>query len=69
MLTLATCQLEFAEASPSLVAREPEPGEEYGKGVVFYMRDRQIVGILLWNIFNRMTVARKVGIPFFGKST
>ncbi|XP_043912944.1 apoptosis-inducing factor 1, mitochondrial isoform X2 [Protopterus annectens] len=38
----------------------PEQGEDYGKGVVFYMRDRVIVGIVLWNIFNRMPIARKI---------
>ncbi|XP_063236557.1 apoptosis-inducing factor 1, mitochondrial isoform X2 [Bacillus rossius redtenbacheri] len=34
--------------------------EEYGKGVVFYLRDSAVVGILLWNVFNRMSVARQV---------
>jgi programmed cell death 8 (apoptosis-inducing factor) len=45
-------------------AAEPQPGEDYGKGVVFYMRDKQIVGILLWNVFNRMAIARKVCYKF-----
>ena len=34
--------------------------ESFGKGVVFYMRDKVVVGILLWNIFGRMPVARKI---------
>lgn len=34
--------------------------EKYGKGVVFYMKDDRIVGILLWNVFNRISIARKV---------
>lgn len=34
--------------------------EKYGKGVIFYMRDDRIVGILLWNVFNRISIARKV---------
>ena len=33
---------------------------EYGKGVVFYTQGKRIVGILLWNIFNRMPIARKI---------
>ena len=59
-----------SEASPSgkeAVFRhssDPHPpteGEQYGKGVVFYLRDKQVVGLLLWNVFNRMPIARKVG--------
>lgn len=34
--------------------------ENYGKGVVFYMQGDKIVGILLWNVFNRISIARKV---------
>ena len=34
--------------------------EDYGKGVIFYMRDERIVGILMWNIFNRISIARKI---------
>ncbi|XP_068104176.1 apoptosis-inducing factor 1, mitochondrial [Hyperolius riggenbachi] len=37
-----------------------QQGESYGKGVVFYLRDNVVVGIVLWNIFNRMPVARKI---------
>uniref|UniRef100_A0A914XKL1 Apoptosis-inducing factor 1, mitochondrial n=1 Tax=Plectus sambesii TaxID=2011161 RepID=A0A914XKL1_9BILA len=38
----------------------PKAGEDYGKGVVFYLKGKQIVGIVLWNVFNRMPVARKI---------
>lgn len=34
--------------------------DDYGKGVIFYVRDNVVVGIVLWNIFNRMSVARQV---------
>lgn len=34
--------------------------DDYGKGVVFYLRDEKVVGILLWNVFNRINIARKV---------
>ncbi|XP_059483923.1 apoptosis-inducing factor 1, mitochondrial [Neocloeon triangulifer] len=40
--------------------RGPKDGEDYGKGVVFYLRDDIVVGIVLWNVFNRMSVARQV---------
>jgi programmed cell death 8 (apoptosis-inducing factor) len=46
-------------SSPSSL-EEPKAGEDYGKGVVFYLKGKQIVGIVLWNVFNRMPVARKV---------
>lgn len=41
------------------------PGTEaearrYERGVVFYLRERRVVGVLLWNLFNRMHVARQV---------
>lgn len=35
-------------------------GDDFGKGVIFYLRDDTVVGILLWNVFNRMNVARQV---------
>ena len=43
------------------VPQVPTQGEDYGKGVIFYLRDKVVVGIVLWNIFNRMPIARKVG--------
>ncbi|XP_064608308.1 apoptosis-inducing factor 1, mitochondrial-like [Liolophura sinensis] len=53
-------------ASPSMkpgkvgIPHVPSGTDEFGKGVVFYLRDKVIVGILLWNIFNKMPIARKV---------
>ncbi|XP_063859566.1 apoptosis-inducing factor 1, mitochondrial-like [Scylla paramamosain] len=38
----------------------PLKGEDYGKGVIFYLRDNIVVGIVLWNVFNRMPIARKI---------
>ncbi|XP_048839621.1 apoptosis-inducing factor 1, mitochondrial isoform X2 [Brienomyrus brachyistius] len=40
--------------------RIPQQGEDYGKGVIFYVRDKVVVGIILWNVFNRMPIARKI---------
>ncbi|XP_058789419.1 apoptosis-inducing factor 1, mitochondrial [Phymastichus coffea] len=34
--------------------------DDYGKGVVFYVRNNMVVGIVLWNIFNRMSIARQL---------
>ena len=39
----------------------PEPGSEnFGKGVIFYMQEKRVVGIVLWNIFEQMNIARQV---------
>ncbi|XP_062844694.1 apoptosis-inducing factor 1, mitochondrial isoform X3 [Trichomycterus rosablanca] len=38
----------------------PTQQESYGKGVVFYLRDKVVVGMVLWNVFNRMPIARKI---------
>ncbi|XP_009700052.1 PREDICTED: apoptosis-inducing factor 1, mitochondrial [Cariama cristata] len=48
--------------SPSIspTPQVPKQGEDYGKGVIFYLRDKVVVGIVLWNIFNRMPIARKI---------
>ncbi|BFZ14787.1 hypothetical protein BsWGS_17826 [Bradybaena similaris] len=41
--------------------RSPLDSEDYGKGVVFYLNNKKtVVGILLWNTFNRMSIARQV---------
>lgn len=34
--------------------------EDFRKGVIFYLRDEKIVGIVLWNVFNRINTARAV---------
>jgi programmed cell death 8 (apoptosis-inducing factor) len=38
----------------------PKHDENYGKGVIFYLRDDVVVGLVMWNVFNRMSVARQV---------
>ena len=42
------------------IPKQEEGSEDFGKGVVFYLRDDIVVGILLWNVFNKMPVARKI---------
>ena len=34
--------------------------EEFQKGVIFYLREQIVVGVLLWNMFGKMPLARKV---------
>ncbi|XP_056141370.1 apoptosis-inducing factor 1, mitochondrial isoform X1 [Lampris incognitus] len=41
-------------------APSPLEKDDYGKGVIFYLRDKVVVGIILWNVFNRMPIARKI---------
>lgn len=36
------------------------PTDNYSKGLVFYLKDDVIVGILLWNTFNRLNLARRI---------
>ncbi|XP_060769395.1 apoptosis-inducing factor 1, mitochondrial isoform X3 [Neoarius graeffei] len=48
--------LSIVTAAPVL----PTQQENYGKGVIFYLRDKVVVGIVLWNVFNRMPIARKI---------
>jgi programmed cell death 8 (apoptosis-inducing factor) len=42
------------------VPRPPEPGDDFGKGIVFYLRNNIVVGIVLWNVFSRMHIARRI---------
>jgi len=55
-------------ATSPVVSVTPTPTvqhtDEYGKGVIFYLRDKVVVGIILWNVFNRMPIARKVSSCF-----
>lgn len=50
------------ETIEELVSKNNESISEndYNKGVVFYLKNDVIVGIVLWNLFNRMSIARQV---------
>ena len=56
----------YLQAAASPVAKsQGKPSaldsEDYGKGIVFYLNDKaSVVGILLWNTFNKMPIARQV---------
>lgn len=48
------------ENKPNIPKLSKSGSEDFGKGVVFYLRQNKVVGILLWNIFGRTGVARKI---------
>lgn len=52
--------LDGAAMAESSVLHSPQKGEEYGKGVIFYTRDDAVVGLVLWNVFNKMPIARRI---------
>uniref|UniRef100_A0A3B4YQV9 Apoptosis inducing factor mitochondria associated 1 n=1 Tax=Seriola lalandi dorsalis TaxID=1841481 RepID=A0A3B4YQV9_SERLL len=52
--------LESEGKSELLIALVHQHKDGYGKGVIFYLRDKVVVGIILWNVFNRMPIARKI---------
>ncbi|XP_065834514.1 apoptosis-inducing factor 1, mitochondrial-like isoform X2 [Oscarella lobularis] len=33
---------------------------DFGKGIVFYMKNQKVVGVICWNIFNQIPVARRI---------
>merc|ERR1712025_1348571 len=45
---------------PAAVQSNVQDGEDYGKGVIFYLRDNKIVGFVLWNVFSKMPIARRI---------
>ncbi|CAG9823210.1 unnamed protein product [Phaedon cochleariae] len=51
---------EAAESRKHSSVADKAEGEDFGKGVIFYLRNDIIVGIVLWNVFNRMSTARQV---------
>lgn len=55
--------VERANASIRPVVRatnDDDLEDDFSKGVVFYLKDEKIVGIVLWNVFNRIHTARAV---------
>merc|ERR1712080_384011 len=51
---------DVSSATATELPHTPQGGEDYGKGVVFYLRENTVVGVLLWNVFSKMGVARKI---------
>lgn len=54
--TAVTPSVQAADATNT----EANTEDDFSKGVVFYLRDEKIVGIVLWNVFNRINTARAV---------
>ncbi|XP_074134304.1 apoptosis-inducing factor 1, mitochondrial isoform X1 [Sminthopsis crassicaudata] len=59
-LEASDIEIPTSNAETPETAEDFVTGEDFGKGVIFYLRDKVVVGILLWNIFNRMPIARKI---------
>ncbi|CAD5116115.1 DgyrCDS5041 [Dimorphilus gyrociliatus] len=38
----------------------PNGTEDFGKGVIFYTKDNVVVGMVMWNVFNKMSIARRI---------
>lgn len=55
--------VEQTSSTATTTIIEPRSASEmdnFNKGVVFYMKDGKVVGIVLWNVFNRINVARAI---------
>ncbi|KAI8069548.1 apoptosis-inducing factor, mitochondrion-associated, C-term-domain-containing protein [Gongronella butleri] len=48
------------EAAAPTKAAQPLASEKFGKGLVFYVRDRKIVGLVLFNVFGKVQEARDI---------
>lgn len=48
------------ESKTTAADKDNNNKDEYTKGVVFYLKENKVVGIVLWNVFNRIPIARKV---------
>jgi len=53
-------EAQAGKISPAGAEPALKEGEDYGKGVIFYLRDNKVVGVVLWNVFNRMSIARRI---------
>lgn len=63
-------KLQAANGNPNVVKAEQKPApaaaaaeedkDDFNKGVIFYLKDEKVVGVLLWNVFNRIGTARRI---------
>ncbi|CDH58611.1 apoptosis-inducing factor mitochondrial [Lichtheimia corymbifera JMRC:FSU:9682] len=56
----ATATTTSSEAAKPAVAKDTFQDEKFGKGLVFYLRDKKIVGLLLFNVFGKVQEARDI---------
>ena len=52
--------METENKVPQATEVPNEKAEDFGKGIIFYLKDGLVVGVLLWKVFNKILVARKV---------
>lgn len=45
--------------------RKPFSDDEFGKGVILYLKNNVLVGVLLWNVFTKIPIARQVSAIYF----
>lgn len=48
------------DVEKELAIKLPNKSDDYYKGVVFYIREGIVVGVLLWNVFSKTALARRV---------
>ena len=58
--SLETVGVFATDSSAQNPESDPASHNNYDKGVVFYLRDKKIVGILMMNVFNRVRLARRI---------
>lgn len=51
---------DSAKSDDELKLRSPNSNDQYEKGIIFYLKNDIIVGIMLWNIFDRISIARRI---------
>ncbi len=51
---------ELKHKTPQTKTTTSQNKDDYAKGIVFYLKENKVVGVVLWNIFNRIPIARKV---------
>lgn len=60
--TIKSRDSEVPPGSGRIASVVPSPAGDktYGKGVVFYVKDRRIIGMVMFNLFNRIALARDI---------
>lgn len=53
-------QTESESIESESTETEITPSSPYEKGVVFYLKDQKLVGVLMFNLFNRSSLARSL---------
>ncbi|XP_067940065.1 apoptosis-inducing factor 1, mitochondrial-like [Watersipora subatra] len=44
----------------SVAVKTASQSNDYAKGVIFYMKGKRVVGVVCWNVFNKIGIARKI---------